>query len=102
MYSPLAQGRAAGAQLLVRTAGDPYDFLRPVRAAVFAVLPDVPLRNVTTMDEMFSRRMAQRRLILPDPSAFHDVRTLECLIEIDAGQAPLRIGQRVRVALSNP
>ncbi len=62
MYSPLAQGRVAGAELLVRTAGDPYDSLRAVRAAVFAVLPDVPLRNVTTMEEMFSRRMAQRRL----------------------------------------
>jgi FtsX-like permease family len=41
---------------------DPYDSLRALRAAVFAVLPDVPLRNVTTMEEMFSRRMAQRRL----------------------------------------
>jgi predicted permease len=62
IYSPLAQGHAAGAELLVRTAGDPYDSLRAVRAAVFAVLPDVPLRNVTTMEEMFSRRLAQRRL----------------------------------------
>jgi putative ABC transport system permease protein len=62
MYSPLAQGRVSGAELLVRTAGDPYDSLRAVRAAVYAVLPDVPLRNVTTIEEMFSRRMAQRRL----------------------------------------
>ena len=62
MYSPLAQGQVVGAQLLVRTAGDPYDSLPAVRAAVFAVLPDVPLRNVTTIEEMFSRRMAQRRL----------------------------------------
>ena len=62
MYSPLAQGRAPGAELLVRTAGDPYDSLRAIRATVFAVLPDVPLRNVTTMEEMFSRRTAQRRL----------------------------------------
>jgi predicted permease len=62
MYSPFAQERAAGGQLLVRTNGDPYDTLRAVRAAVFAVLPDVPLRNVTTMEEMFARRMAQRRL----------------------------------------
>lgn len=46
--------------------------------------------------------MAHRRSILPDPSQFHDIRTLECIIEIDPGQAPLRIGQRVRVALSNP
>ena len=27
-----------------------------------SVLPDVPLRNVTTMDELFGRRIAQRRL----------------------------------------
>jgi len=46
--------------------------------------------------------MAHRRSILPDPSQLHDVRTLECIIEIDANQTPLRIGQRVRVALSNP
>jgi predicted permease len=62
MYSPFAQGRAAGAELLVRTTGPPYDSLRAIRAAVFSVLPDVPLRNVTTMAEMYSRRMAQRRL----------------------------------------
>jgi hypothetical protein len=46
--------------------------------------------------------MAHRRSILPDPSQFHDIRTLECIIEIAPNQAPLRIGQRVRVALSNP
>jgi multidrug resistance efflux pump len=46
--------------------------------------------------------MAHRRSILPDPSQFHDIRTLECIIALDPGQPPLRIGQRVRVALSNP
>ncbi len=46
--------------------------------------------------------MAHRRSILPDPSQFHDIRTLECVIAIDPNQAPLRIGQRVRIALSNP
>jgi multidrug resistance efflux pump len=46
--------------------------------------------------------MAHRRSILPDPSQFHDIRTLECVIALDPNQPPLRIGQRVRVALSNP
>jgi multidrug resistance efflux pump len=46
--------------------------------------------------------MGPRRMILPDPSQFHDVRTLECVVQIDPGQPPLRIGQRVRVTLSNP
>jgi multidrug resistance efflux pump len=46
--------------------------------------------------------MAPRRSILPDPSQYHDVRTLECIISVDPNQPPLRIGQRVRVALDNP
>jgi HlyD family secretion protein len=41
----------------------------------------------------------QRRTILPDSSPFYDVRTLECVIELESGQPPLRIGQRVRVTL---
>jgi multidrug resistance efflux pump len=41
----------------------------------------------------------QRRTILPDSSPFYDVRTLECVIELEPDQPPLRIGQRVRVTL---
>ncbi len=41
----------------------------------------------------------QRRSVMREPSRFNDVRTLECLITIDPGQPPLRIGQRVRVTL---
>ena len=33
-----------------------------VKSIVMNVLPDVPLRNVRTMDELFARRIAQRRL----------------------------------------
>jgi multidrug resistance efflux pump len=40
-----------------------------------------------------------RRSILQDPLQLNDVRTLECLIAVDPGQAPLRIGQRVRVTI---
>jgi multidrug resistance efflux pump len=41
----------------------------------------------------------QRRSVSLEPSQFNDVRTLECLIALDPGQPPLRIGQRVRVTL---
>jgi multidrug resistance efflux pump len=41
----------------------------------------------------------QRRSIMQEPNQAHDVRTLECLIALDNGPAPLRIGQRVRVTL---
>ncbi|HEY7423586.1 MAG TPA: HlyD family efflux transporter periplasmic adaptor subunit [Gemmataceae bacterium] len=41
----------------------------------------------------------RRRPDTEDPSAYTDVRTVECLISIDPGQPPLRIGQRMRVMI---
>ena len=43
----------------------------------------------------------RRRPTSQDPSAFTDVRTVECLISIDPGQPPLRIGQRMRVMIGS-
>jgi multidrug resistance efflux pump len=40
-----------------------------------------------------------RRSMLLEPLQFNDVRTLECIIKINSGQEPLKIGQRVRVTL---
>jgi multidrug resistance efflux pump len=42
---------------------------------------------------------AQRRTIMPDTPTFQDVRTMECTVQIDLGQPPIRLGQRVRVKL---
>ncbi len=42
-----------------------------------------------------------RRSVLLEPMQYNDVRTLECIIEVPPGQAPLRIGQRVRVMLGS-
>ncbi len=41
----------------------------------------------------------RRRSVLDEPLQANDVRTLECLITLDPGQPPLRIGQRVRVTI---
>ncbi|HKV99068.1 MAG TPA: ABC transporter permease [Vicinamibacterales bacterium] len=60
-YVPVAQGRTLGGDLIIRTAGDPYTVLPAVRTAVLAVLPDVPLRNVRSMNEVIARQVAQRR-----------------------------------------
>ena len=54
----------SGGELVIRTSGNPYDVLPAVKAAVFAVLPDVPLRNVRTMEELIARRIAQRKLTM--------------------------------------
>jgi hypothetical protein len=40
---------------------------------------------------------SQRRVVMPEPQNFQDVRTVECLVSLEPGQPPLRIGQRVRV-----
>ena len=61
IYLPLLQGGRGAGELVVRTSGDPYAVLASMKSAVGAVLPDVPLRNVRTMDEVFERRLAQRR-----------------------------------------
>jgi putative ABC transport system permease protein len=61
-YTPMSQSRAAFAELVIRTSGDPYDVLSAVKSAVLQVLPDVPLRNIRTMEELISRRIAQRKL----------------------------------------
>ena len=60
-YVPVGQGSTTFSELVVRTSGDPYAVLPAVRAAVLAVLPDVPLRNVRTMEEVMARQVAQRR-----------------------------------------
>jgi putative ABC transport system permease protein len=61
-YVPMAQARVVGGELAIRTSGNPYDVLPAVRTVVFTVLPDVPLRNVRTMEELIARRIAQRKL----------------------------------------
>jgi putative ABC transport system permease protein len=63
-YVPMAQARVPGGELVIRTSGNPYDMLPAVKSAVFEVLPDVPLRNVGTMEELIAKRVAQRKLTM--------------------------------------
>jgi multidrug resistance efflux pump len=41
----------------------------------------------------------QRRSMLQEPFQYNDVRTLECIVYLDPGSGPVRIGQRVRVTI---
>jgi predicted permease len=61
-YIPIAQASTPFAELVVHTSGDPYAVVPQVNSIVLSVLPDVPLRNVRTMDEVLAARIAQRRL----------------------------------------
>jgi multidrug resistance efflux pump len=46
-----------------------------------------------------SNWFAQRRSVLQEPFQYNDIRTLECIVSFDAGGAPVRLGQRVRVMI---
>jgi putative ABC transport system permease protein len=62
IYAPIAQVTPGSGELMIRTAGDPFAVLPAVKAAVLRSLPDVPLRNVRSLEQVFERRAAQRRL----------------------------------------
>ena len=64
VYVPMAQGHVTGSELAIRTNGNPYDVLPQVKAAVFGVLPDVPLRNIRTLEELVAGRIAQRKVTM--------------------------------------
>jgi multidrug resistance efflux pump len=40
-----------------------------------------------------------RRIVLQEPFQFNDLRTLECIVTLDANSPPIRINQRVRVTI---
>jgi putative ABC transport system permease protein len=61
-YTPISQSSVIFGELVVRTRNDPYAVLPAVKSAVLGVLPEVPLRNIRTMEELIGRLVAQRRL----------------------------------------
>jgi len=68
---------------------------RPAQVAD-EVYPDSVWRGrMTRIADWYS----QRRSILAKPGQFKDVPTVECVITLDAGQPPFRIGQRVEVRI---
>jgi ABC-type antimicrobial peptide transport system permease subunit len=63
-YVPMAQKDASSAYLVVRTNVEPYEVLPAIKAVVFHVLPDIPLRRTATMNELIAGQSAQRRLTM--------------------------------------
>ena len=55
--------------------------------------------QVPATEDDISDWYTQRREVAEEQLQLKDVRTLECLIVLDPGQPPLRIGQRVRATI---
>jgi predicted permease len=62
VYIAMAQGETSSGYLVIGTSVDPYDVLPAVKTIATSVLPGVPLRYVTSMQQAMDRQMAQRRL----------------------------------------
>lgn len=79
------------------------EFAHRIQVGQKAVIVDdtVSGERWTGKVERLSDWFTHRRSIIPEPLQLNDVRTLECIVTVDADQPPLRIGQRVRVVLSN-
>ncbi|MEX2271321.1 MAG: ABC transporter permease [Vicinamibacterales bacterium] len=61
-YVPLAQvARGLGGDLIVRSTLPLAQLVPAIRAAVYRVVDDIPIRDVRTMDEMMAERLAPRR-----------------------------------------
>jgi putative ABC transport system permease protein len=66
-YLPIAQAPTPAWRwfrsfyVVVRTTGDPSTLAQPLRAAVTAIDPDLPLFDVRTMDERTERTLAESR-----------------------------------------
>src|SRR5262249_17896981 len=77
------------------------EFARRVGVGMTAVVQDDTSNAVSWRGQVtrLSDWYAHRRSMLLEPLQLNDVRTLECLIELDPGQALPRIGQRVRVVI---
>jgi multidrug resistance efflux pump len=55
----------------------------------------------TGMVDRCGEWIAPRRSVLDEPFQRNDVRTLECVIRLDPGQPEVRIGQRMRVVITD-
>jgi HlyD family secretion protein len=78
------------------------EFARRIKEGAPALVRDESDRTAATWRGRVGRIASwysQRRTVLHDPSQLSDVRTLECLILLEPGQPPLRLGQSVRVLI---
>lgn len=62
VYRPHAQWASGPMTLLVRTSGDPERLAAPVRAAIRAADPNLPVLALRTMEDVVGSTVAERRL----------------------------------------
>lgn len=62
LFVPLSQTGGLAGRFILRTRGEPAAFAQPVREAIHAVDPDMPVKNIVTMSELRDQALARPRL----------------------------------------
>ena len=62
MYLPFEQAPDTRATLMIKTAGDPMNYVRQLKAAVYSVDPEQPVIDIKTLDQLRGDTLAATRL----------------------------------------
>ena len=60
-YVPLLPTNMGQASVVLRTAGSGTSIVAPVTSVLQRINPELPIRNVATMDEIVAASLSQRR-----------------------------------------
>ncbi len=61
-YTPFLQAPGIAARVLIRTQGNPMDFVPALKAAVFAAHPEVPVESIETLESLRAGRLSSPAL----------------------------------------